>query len=702
MPEMLDRDCPKGWPPDSRNPRHSNATMSAVEIIAVDVDAPRPLDAIGARLAQLEQRVQLAVAQTRAKDPEPDDPYRGLYISDDRIDLLLETDPAPSSVLAPVGLPSNDGLDGLARAFELDNMDVELLLVAAAPDLDSRFERFYGYLQDDVTRRRAGIELALKLCGLSPLSAPARRRVLSGPLIEAGLLKVEDPERPFLTRSLRVPDRVTAHLLGDQTPHRVLTDLISPVSAWDSGTAPEVGRALRRGYPCYVLESVDGLGAGVGTAALDSLGIPALTLDLRQLEDVDPREIAVIAGREATMTGAGLIVGPIDSLAGNDGAVARFASLRTPLVLFGRRTWDPTWSPTMPVTFDETVSAAKITGGLWRAHLEGHCARGVDPAATTIHFRLGPEQIRRSAVMARRRARLEERAVDESDLRDAARVQNSAGLERLSRRIVPEVNWDDLILPSEATEQLRELTDRARLATLVMDEWGMQRGSRGEGITALFAGPSGTGKTMAAEVLAGELGFDLYAVDIATVVDKYIGETEKNLDRIFSEAAGVNGVLFFDEADALFGKRSDVRDSHDRYANVEVAYLLQRMEQYDGLAILATNLRANLDDAFTRRLQAVVEFPMPDEEHRRRIWDLCVGTSAPRAADLDLDFCARSFELSGGNIHNITVTAAFLAARDGGPIGMAHLVRAIEREYRKLGRLCTEREFGKYFALVAP
>jgi hypothetical protein len=699
---MLDRDCPKDWPRDSRNSGRSDATISPVEIITVDVDAPRPLDAIRARLSQLEQRVQLAVMQARAKDPEPDDPYRGLYISDEHIDLLLEADPAPSSILAPVGLPSKDGLHGLARAFELDNMDVELLVIAAAPDLDSRFERFYGYLQDDVTRRRAGIELALKLCGLSPLSASARRRVLSGPLIEAGLLRVEDLERPFLTRSLRVPDRVTAHLLGDETPHRVLAELISPVSAWDSGTAPELTRALRQGYPCYVLESVDGLGAGLGTAALESLGIPALTLDLRQLGEADPQEIAVVAGREATMTGAGLVAGPIDSLAGNNGAVARFASLQSPLVLFGRRTWDPTWSHQMPVAFSETLSSAKITAALWRDHLDGHCRQGVDPAATTVHFRLGPEQIKRSALMARRRARLEERAVEEADLRDAARVQNSAGLERLARRIVPEVNWDDLILPSEATEQLRELTDRARLSSLVLDEWGMQRGSRGEGITALFAGPSGTGKTMAAEVLTAELGFDLYAVDIATVVDKYIGETEKNLDRIFSEAAGVNGVLFFDEADALFGKRSDVRDSHDRYANVEVAYLLQRMEQYDGLAILATNLRANLDDAFTRRLQAVVEFPMPDAEHRLRIWEQCLGPRVPRASDLDLDFCARSFELSGGNIRNITLAAAVLAARAGQQIAMAHIIRSIEREYRKLGRLCTEREFGKYFSMVAP
>ena len=193
-------------------------------------------------------------------------------------------------------------------------------------------------------------------------------------------------------------------------------------------------------------------------------------------------------------------------------------------------------------------------------------------------------------------------------------------------------------------------------------------GGRGRGVTALFAGDSGTGKTMSAEVIAAELGLDLYAVDLSTVVDKYVGETEKNLERIFTEAAGVNGVLLFDEADAIFGKRSEVSDAHDRYANVECAYLLQRMESFDGLAVLATNLRANLDEAFTRRLDVIVDFPMPDAEQRRALWDRCLGAALPRADDLDLDFCAERFELAGGNIRSCAVTAAYLAAEAGRPV----------------------------------
>lgn len=208
---------------------------------------------------------------------------------------------------------------------------------------------------------------------------------------------------------------------------------------------------------------------------------------------------------------------------------------------------------------------------------------------------------------------------------------------------------------------------------------------------ALFAGDSGTGKTMSAEVIAGALGLDLYTVDLATVVDKYVGETEKNLERIFTEAAGVNGVLLFDEADAVFGKRSEVKDAHDRYANVESAYLLQRMETFDGLAVLATNLRANLDEAFTRRLDLVVDFPLPGAEQREALWDRCLGTALPRAGDMDLAFCARAFELAGGDIRSAAVTAAYLAAEAERPVSMADLVAAVAREYRKLVAVPGER-----------
>ncbi len=326
----------------------------------------------------------------------------------------------------------------------------------------------------------------------------------------------------------------------------------------------------------------------------------------------------------------------------------------------------------------------------------------LDPATIPVHFTLGPGQVARAVRSASASAMLDTGRLTGELLRRGARAQNAAGLERLARRIEPAVGWADIVLPDHARNQLRELAERARNRDRVLIEWKMRPGGgRGRGVTALFAGDSGTGKTMSAEVIAGVLGLDLYTVNLATVVDKYVGETEKNLERIFAEAGGVNAVLLFDEADAIFGKRSEVRDAHDRYANIESAYLLQRMETFDGLAVLATNLRANIDEAFTRRLDMIIDFPAPDEASRLTIWQRCLAPPVPAEPDLDLAFCAKSFTLSGGNIRSAATTAGYLAAAAGHPVGMAEVISAIQQEYRKLGRLVLEREFGPYFVRTA-
>jgi SpoVK/Ycf46/Vps4 family AAA+-type ATPase len=222
----------------------------------------------------------------------------------------------------------------------------------------------------------------------------------------------------------------------------------------------------------------------------------------------------------------------------------------------------------------------------------------------------------------------------------------------------------------------------------------------GKGLNTLFAGPSGTGKTMAAEIVAADLGLELYKVDLSTLVSKYIGETEKNLDKIFAAAQEANAILFFDEADAIFGKRSEVKDAHDRYANIEVGYLLQKMEEYDGVVILATNLRKNIDDAFIRRMHMTIEFPFPEEPDRLRIWQKVFPPEAPLGSDVDMAFLARQFKVTGGNIRNIALLAAFLAADEDSPIEMSHVIRALKREYQKLGKLLTEADFGSYLSLI--
>ncbi|HXY43275.1 MAG TPA: ATP-binding protein, partial [Acidimicrobiales bacterium] len=322
-------------------------------------------------------------------------------------------------------------------------------------------------------------------------------------------------------------------------------------------------------------------------------------------------------------------------------------------------------------------------------------------SAALSAYRLSPEQIWLAASSARGRAAAAQRQVTAEDLRWGARAQNAAGLERLAQRITPRVGFDDLVLPVPVERQLRALAGRVRHRSLVLDDWKMAAAAtRGRGVTVLFAGDSGTGKTMSAEVVAESLGLELYVIDLSSVVDKYVGETEKNLDRIFVEAERVNGVLLFDEADAVFGKRSEVKDAHDRYANVEVAYLLQRMERFEGVAILTTNLRSNVDEAFLRRIDVVVEFPVPSPEQRERLWRKLLRREVPVQGDIDVAFLARSFELSGGNIRNVVVAAAFEAADAGKPMTMVHMVRATAAEYRKLGRLCVESEFGPWFAAL--
>ncbi|MCP2730772.1 AAA family ATPase, partial [Limnofasciculus baicalensis] len=281
----------------------------------------------------------------------------------------------------------------------------------------------------------------------------------------------------------------------------------------------------------------------------------------------------------------------------------------------------------------------------------------------------------------------------------AARGQSGHHLAALTQKIEPTYSWDDIILSPDAKTQLREICDRAKYHYLVQEEWGFNRKlSLGKGLNVLFSGPPGTGKTMAAEVIASELKLDLHKIDLSQIVSKYIGETEKNLNRIFTAAANSNAILLFDEADALFGKRSEVKDAHDRYANIEIGYLLQKMEEYEGVAILTTNFRSNMDDAFVRRLAFIIEFHFPNQKQRRLIWQQ-IWPDTVSISDLDLDFLAHHFEISGANIRNIALAAAYLAADDGGVIKMIHLIRAIRREYQKMGKILIEEDFGKYAGL---
>jgi AAA+ superfamily predicted ATPase len=660
-----------------------------------------------ARAQLVEDKVRALVAHRRSVDPAPDDPFRGLYLSDQVVDTLLRkgSEPALDTSQRRAALEERAGvaeasgvrfrLRDLARTAVLSDRDVEILVICLIPDLDSRFEKLYGYLNDDVTHRRATVGLALELSELSPLDATARARLSPGaPLVDNSLIVVDDVDRPFLTRTIRVPDRVTAHLLGSDHADPSLSELLVEPLGHGGVQARRLSEAFVNGERfCYVRESVGDAGAAVGIAALQIAGHAVICCEATRLAACgDVLGVISVLGREALLRGASLVISPIEAFGARSAElIFHLTRLPVPVVLTGTTTWDPDWSDRVPLIVEASRLTLEERAAMWRREL-GDMADGLSVDDIAGQYMFGPRQIAAAITAAEAQARStrehNDGIPDDVSLRRGARSQNAAGLERLARRIEPGVGWDDIVLPEKPLRQLRELTHRARNRERVLTDWRMRPGGgRGCGITALFAGDSGTGKTMAAEVIAGELGLDLYTVNLATVVDKYIGETEKNLERIFTEAARVSAVLLFDEADAIFGKRSEVRDAHDRYANIESAYLLQRMETFDGLAVLATNLRANLDDAFTRRLDMIVDFPVPDEAARLALWRGCLAPPVPTLDDLNLEGYAEAFTLSGGNIRSAAITAAYLAAEGGGAIGATHLSAAIQQEFRKLGRL---------------
>ncbi|MGI5458362.1 ATP-binding protein [Streptomyces sp. CA-249302] len=651
-----------------------------------------PAATLVARLHALRDRVAVLVEHRSVDDPTAGDPLRGLYLSEEAVRHLLR--PVEPVVLGlPAAEQPYDRLADLSARLGLTELDGALLLIALAPDLDRTFEPLYGYLNDDVSRRRATVSLALDLLGV-PVHSPAARARLhaTAPLSALGLLTVEEPERPFLSRSLRVPDRLVAHLLGDDTPDATLTGhlhrLTAPPRSHD-GQEPfadgEFGEFVERlaarltaGPPLnvYLRERREGDGLVCAAAALERAGVPALRFS--GPEDRVPELL-----REARLAGLAVVVAGLPEQPA--GLVRELAAASdVPVLIAGPRPYDPQWCDRDPLSLDVPVQHAGAPA-VWSAALGEE--PDFDLAATVAPYHLPGDRIARAAHAARSLARFDGTPLSAAHLRLAARQQSASGLEQHARRIRPAVDWQDLVLPERPLAQLHELALRARHRDRVLGDWRLSAGGgRGRGVLGLFAGESGTGKTLSAEVVAAELGLELYVVQLSSVVDKYVGETEKNLERIFTEADRTDAVLLFDEADAVFGKRSEVKDAHDKYANMESAYLLQRLESFDGIAVLTTNLRANIDEAFTRRLDLVVDFPFPDREQRLALWRHSLS-HVPCAEGIQPGSVAADFELAGGSIRSAVVTAAYLAAGRGDLVTGADLLEGARREYRKAGRL---------------
>ncbi len=697
---------------------------------------PADLEALRAGLVRLDVRLRSAVDSWRAElDGRADDPLRGLYISDSDVDVLLEGIPPDGAAERLLDGPAGalvPRLDQLARIFGLDAFEQETLLICLAPEIDRRYERLYAYLQDDVSRRRPTGDLLLRLLspGLEARVADRQRLTPSGRLLSEGLLVLADETAaswPLLSRPLRVDDRVVEFLLGsDQLDARLVGfgKLFQPDDSVEASALPDdllssIQRLLEMPSdspspgPVIYLHGRSGAAKRAALrGACRAADRPLLLVDLDALLSAGRATSALpLAAREARLQRAVLGLDRVDRLLADDPEVQAARNVlrtllterRAPTFLIGETRWEPAaWLPTVPamrVEMPMLAPSARIK--IWRERLDGRLPpEEIDEVAA--RFRLDAEAIQAVESAARLHATWRgDNRIAPDDVRAAARALAAPPLAGLARRLDLRYGWDDIVLPPDGLAQLREITARARHQSIVLEEWGFGRKhARRLGLTALFAGQPGTGKTMAAEIIAGSLGLELYRIDLAAVVSKYIGETEKNLEQVFRAADHGDAVLLFDEADALFGKRSEVRDAHDRYANVEVAYLLQRLEAYDGLAILTTNMRGSMDEAFIRRLDFVLEFPMPEESERLAIWRRALPREAPIDSDVDLPFLARKFRLAGGHIRNIALAAAFLAAAQHRPIGMKHLVHATRREYQKLGKMVGEGDFEHYYGLL--
>ncbi|MCX4545594.1 ATP-binding protein [Streptomyces sp. NBC_01565] len=659
------------------------------------------------------------------------DTFPGLHVSAFQARRLLELPPGQPLLETSLAREPRPGWDQISAGhigwqwlrtrYGLTDLELDVTLMALAPEADLRYERLYGHLQDDLSRKRPLVGLALDLLATTAEERLAARAVFApdAPLSAHRLLTlVPDPravEPPLLAHFMVLDEQITDVLLGQSGLDRRLAGccrLETPAAGSDPEHEALVGLAARADDARPLRVYARGpAGSARGRLARDlagGLGVALLTLETAGLPDEAEAasDVLALAFREASLLGALLRIDDVEDLRPRpDGRDPREHGVREralagllaghdgPVVVEGARDWAPPDRHALGfLAVPVAPCDAAARRALWEREL---AARGVraDPADlrdVAARFRLGPDRIADAALTAvgeaaRRAEPGGSGSPTRAELFASARAQGGHRLASLAQRVETVYGWDDIVLPPDCAAQLAEVCERVAHGRQVMDDWGFERTlSRGRGVSALFTGPPGTGKTMAAEVIARELGLDLVRIDLSTVVSKYVGETEKNLERVFTAAADSDAVLLFDEADALFGKRSEVREAHDRYANIEIAYLLQRMERYEGLAVLTTNLRRNLDEAFTRRLQFIVEFPFPGETDRERIWRVCFPPQAPRDPGLDFGRLARDFQLTGGSIRNVVLHAAFLAASDGTAIGMPQLLRATRREFRKL------------------
>ena len=626
----------------------------------------------------------------------------------------------------------------ISKLLNLSKLEEQCIIICIAPELNRKYEKIYGFFQNDMTVKSPSIDLVLKLLTGTEEEKIAARHIFDAqaPLIRF-LMELSgdltDTNIPLISRHLKLDDWVVNFLLDIQildTRLAHMSELVLADNPANDNLLTDVEENIVRFADYYLhnkesrLKQIfyfygpDGMGIREHVkTACSHLKMPLIIADMEKMltSEMDFNEILRLLGRQVMLGNAVLCLENFGCMISEDekkqfklNNLMQIIKVYTSMTfILGRSQWSPSISDAEIafVGVEFTFPNQNERKDYWEKFSRKHkLAQNIDLDSFSGNFRFTPGQIQTAlnfgeSISVWRGAG--DGIIGPDELNNACYDQSNRKLGALASKIKKTYTWDMLVLPSEQMSQMKEICNQVKFRGVVYEKWGFERRlSLGKGLNVLFSGPPGSGKTMAAEVIANELALEIYKIDVSQVVSKYIGETEKNLEKIFTEAETSNAILFFDEADALFGKRSEVKDAHDRYANVEISYLLQRMEDYKGIVILATNLNQNIDDAFLRRLHFNVAFPFPEKEQRKLIWNGIFPSGAPVDGELDYDFLAEKFILAGGNIKNIALNAAFYAAYESCPIGIKQIMLAAKREYKKMGKTFVKSDFAPYYQLI--
>jgi hypothetical protein len=604
-------------------------------------------------------------------------------------------------------------------AFGKDRFEFLTMLTLLCCEINRRYEKLFAYLQDDISKKRPTADTMIRLWGEPGSLVSGYYRYFSA---QNTLMKYicEPSAGSLCTMQLKLSEPVVGFLTGGGADHEFFraTDDLPPVLIMSDLLEKAVcamGRSLdgKAAVICMCGERGSGRRTMVKHAAKmcgeNILFLPAAEIAAAQSAAAVFRRAVC----EAVPRGAAICITDFGQLLEED-CRAKLAELSAELSDSGRQfgphifiTTEQRWQSGIPgegtilltLELPETDEDQRLI--LWERFLKGITLTGeISPAEMAAKFRFNIGQIRGAVDRACELAAASGGGISPELLHECCYAQVVVGLNTLASPIKPAYSWEDLVLPESEIRLLKSACMHVRYRHKVYTEWGFsKKAAYGRGLSVLFSGPPGTGKTMAAQVITNQLHMQLFKVQLSQVVSKYIGETEKNLRRVFTEAKNANCVLFFDETDALFGKRSEVKDSHDRHANIETAYLLQQMEEYDGVVLMATNLLQNIDEAFMRRISFVISFPFPDAPTRKTLWRKMLDARAP-LDEIDWDFLAGNFKMAGGNIKNCIIHAAFLAASEDKPIGMRHLLTGIVNEQRKNNTVVLRDDLKQYADLV--